>query len=66
MRKCNKYFLNHQIPDEQKLEVIEMHLDGKANRWFQGVKIKKPNLGWEQFRELLCSRFNDRNCMDVV
>ena len=66
LRKCNKYFLNYQVPDEHKIEIIEMYLEGKAGKWFQGVKIEKPRLNWEEFGELLCRRFNDRTCKDVV
>nr|XP_027097511.1 uncharacterized protein LOC113717062 [Coffea arabica] len=66
LRKCNKYFLNYQVPDEHKVDVIEMYLEGKADRWFQGVKMERPKLNWEEFGELLCCRFNDRTCKDVV
>ncbi|XP_027081018.1 uncharacterized protein [Coffea arabica] len=43
-----------------------MYLEGKAGKWFQGVKIEKPRLNWEEFGELLCRRFNDRTCKDIV
>ncbi|XP_027150544.1 uncharacterized protein LOC113750800 [Coffea eugenioides] len=43
-----------------------MYLEGRADRWFEGVKIEKPKLSWEEFEELLCRRFNDRSCRDVV
>nr|XP_027123207.1 uncharacterized protein LOC113739959 [Coffea arabica] len=66
LRKCNKYFLNYQVPHEHKIEIIEMYLDGKADKWFQGVKIEKPRLGWEEFEDMLCRRFNDRSCKDIV
>ncbi|XP_027088762.1 uncharacterized protein [Coffea arabica] len=66
LRKCNKYFLNYQVPDEHKVDVIEMYLEGKADRWFQGVKMEKIKLSWEEFGELLCRRFNDRSCKDIV
>ena len=31
IRKCNKYCLNYQIPEDQKVDVIEMYLEGKAD-----------------------------------
>ena len=34
IRKCQKYFLNYQIPDNQKVEMIEMFLEGKDDNWF--------------------------------
>ena len=58
--------MNYQILKDQKVEVIEMYLEGKADKWFQGVKIEKSKLNWEEFGELFCKRFNDQNCRDVV
>ncbi|XP_027127715.2 uncharacterized protein [Coffea arabica] len=66
LRKCNKYFLNYQVPEEHKIDVIKMYLEGKADRWFQGVRIERPRLSWEEFGELLCLRFNDRTGRDIV
>ncbi|XP_027062727.1 uncharacterized protein [Coffea arabica] len=66
LRKCNKYFLNYQVPNEHKIEITEMYLEGKADKWFQGVKIERPRLGWEEFEDLLCRRFNDQTCKDIV
>nr|XP_027108798.1 uncharacterized protein LOC113728610 [Coffea arabica] len=66
IRKCNKYCVNYQIPEEQKVEVIEMYLEGKADRWFQGVKVEKPEITWPMFEELLCRRFDNRTGKDVV
>lgn len=43
-----------------------MYLEGKADKWFQGVKIEKPGLGWTEFGDLLCKRFTDSICKDVV
>ena len=31
IRKCNKYCLDYQIPDDQKVEVIEMYLEVKVD-----------------------------------
>ena len=42
LRKCQKYFTNYQIPDNQKVEMVEMFLEGKADNWFQGVKLERP------------------------
>ena len=58
--------MNYQVPEEHKVDVIEMYLEGRADKWFQGVKIEKPKLNWEEFGNLLCCRFNDRTCRDIV
>ena len=31
-RKCNKYFLNYQIPVEQMVELIEIYLERRADK----------------------------------
>ncbi|XP_027088658.1 uncharacterized protein [Coffea arabica] len=66
IRKCNEYNLNYQIPEEQKVEVIEMYLEGRADKWFQGVKLEKPGITWRMFEELLYKIFDNRNGKDVV
>ena len=64
--KCQKYFLNYQIPARQKVDLVEMFLEGKINNWFQGVKLARPKLSWEEFGELLCERFSGKGSLDVV
>lgn len=66
LRKCQKYFLNYQIPDSQRVEMVEMFPEGKADNWFQGVKLERPNLSWTDFCELLCARFASKASRDVV
>ena len=33
IRKCNKYFLTYQVSETSKVDIVEMHLDGKADVW---------------------------------
>nr|XP_027120832.1 uncharacterized protein LOC113737890 [Coffea arabica] len=66
IRKRNKYCRNYQIPEDQKVEVIEMYLEGKADNWFQGIKLEKPDLTWKMFEEWLYRKFDNRNGRDVV
>ncbi|XP_027160631.1 uncharacterized protein LOC113761725 [Coffea eugenioides] len=66
IRKCEKYFLVHQLPEDQKLEVVEMYLVGKAEIWFQGIKRSKGRTSWEGFCQLVNRRFGDRERRDEV
>ncbi|XP_027102590.1 uncharacterized protein [Coffea arabica] len=66
LRKCHKYFLNYHIPACQKVDLVEMFLEGKADNWFQGVKLAIPGLNWEEFSELLCERFSGKGSLDIV
>ena len=66
LRKCHKYFLNYQIPACQRVDVVGMFLEGKADNWFQGVKLVNPGLNWEEFSELLYERFSGKGSLDIV
>ncbi|XP_027183811.1 uncharacterized protein LOC113782099 [Coffea eugenioides] len=66
VRKCQKYFLNYQIAENHKVDVAEMFLEGKADNWFQGVKLVKPGILWGEFSELLCERFSGGSSRDIV
>ncbi|CAI9115223.1 OLC1v1016066C1 [Oldenlandia corymbosa var. corymbosa] len=44
LRKCRKYFLLHRISEAEKVEVVELFLDAKADTWFQGIKSIHANL----------------------
>ncbi|XP_027122021.1 uncharacterized protein [Coffea arabica] len=65
-RKCQKYFLNYQVAKSQKVEVAEMFLEGRADNWFQGVKLVRQGLSWGEFCEILCERFSGSNSRDVM
>lgn len=57
LRKAQKYFLTHQIPDEMRISVAEMYLKGKANVWFHGFISSNPNADWDLFSKEVCRRF---------
>ena len=39
LRKCPKFFNVYQIPTQAWIDTIEMYLEGKAEVWFQGLKL---------------------------
>ncbi|XP_071926629.1 uncharacterized protein [Coffea arabica] len=54
VKKCNKYFMLNKIPEDHKLLVVEMFLEGKADNWFQGIKLEKPKLTLWRFKGTCC------------
>ncbi|CAB0036007.1 unnamed protein product [Trichogramma brassicae] len=44
LTKCDEYCTALQIPDEQKLSVLEKGLKGSAEKWWQCYKIYGPNI----------------------
>lgn len=43
-----------------------MYLEGKVDTWFQGLKLERTKLIWEEFSDMLCRRFGDKGFQDVV
>ncbi|KAL0329706.1 UNVERIFIED_CONTAM: hypothetical protein Sradi_4957300 [Sesamum radiatum] len=58
IRKCHHYFhVVHTIPEDQRVSLASIHLDGKAELWFQGIIEKKGLPEWNQFIQLIYERF---------
>lgn len=50
IRRCNRYFqVVNTINEEQKLPIASIHLEGKAEMWFQGYLEGRPMPTWSQF-----------------
>lgn len=37
-----RYFMVNAVPEEEKLEVIAVHLEGKTLNWFQWMVTRNP------------------------
>ncbi|CAA0811981.1 Unknown protein, partial [Striga hermonthica] len=58
--KCNSYFkLVPNIPDQQKVILASMHLEGKAALWYQNFSSQPLNLTWDQFIDVISARFEE-------
>ncbi|KAL2532080.1 Uncharacterized protein Adt_05431 [Abeliophyllum distichum] len=66
VRKANKYFQLHQVPDELKVGIAEMYLKGKADVWFHGFQSSHPNADWEILATEVCRRFAETTSEEVV
>ncbi|WOH05166.1 hypothetical protein DCAR_0624580 [Daucus carota subsp. sativus] len=64
LRKCNKFFLFHQVKDSFKCDLVEMYLDGKADTWFQSYKFVKETVSWKEFGEAIVKRFGKKGGVD--
>ena len=45
IQKCETFFHLYGILDSQKMLIAEMHLEGRANVWFQSFKQDKRTFG---------------------
>nr|CAD1837469.1 unnamed protein product [Ananas comosus var. bracteatus] len=66
VRRCEKYFEIYGIKEQQKLELVTMHLEGRADIWFQGYMAKKGAINWTLFSEEVYRRFDGKGMCDVV
>ncbi|XP_027150147.1 uncharacterized protein LOC113750359 [Coffea eugenioides] len=66
VRRCEKFFRLCRIPDSQHMDLVELHLDGKASIWYQGFKMDKGELRWDRFSQEFCSRFGNLGEDDVI
>ncbi|KAL4319829.1 hypothetical protein GQ457_18G007350 [Hibiscus cannabinus] len=66
IKRCQKYFTLFDIPEEHKMDLASMHLEGKAETWFDGYVMQKHRLSWHEFTTDLCHRFSDRTDIDVI
>lgn len=65
-RKCNKFFSIHQIEEIEKMEVVDLYLDGKADVWYQSFRLIRGRVSWPEFSEALLRRFGDRTGRDEI
>ncbi|XP_071904064.1 uncharacterized protein [Coffea arabica] len=66
IRKSQKYFHTFHIPDSQKMDMVEIFLEGKADIWYQGFKISRGVTNWENFTVELIKRFGNVKQLDPV
>lgn len=66
IKKAEKYFKLCKISDEQRLNLVSIHLVGKAEHWFHSYIAARQNVDWSTFIVDLCSRFGEELGMNVV
>ncbi|KAG8369727.1 hypothetical protein BUALT_Bualt14G0043900 [Buddleja alternifolia] len=58
--RCNRYFqVIPTIPEEHKVALASVYLDGKAEMWFQGFMEGRELPSWPQFTLAILERFDD-------
>ncbi|KAL2513039.1 Uncharacterized protein Adt_18639 [Abeliophyllum distichum] len=66
VKKDNKYFQLHQIPEELRVGIAEIYLKGKAIMWFHGFQYSHPNADWGLLAIEVCRRFAETTSEEVV
>lgn len=57
IRKCSKYFNLNPMDDKQKLDMVIIHLEGKADTWFYDYQESNLSFSWDHFVLEVCSHF---------
>ncbi|KAL0313371.1 UNVERIFIED_CONTAM: Retrovirus-related Pol polyprotein from transposon.6 [Sesamum radiatum] len=62
IRKCIRYFhIVHTIPEDQKVSLASVHLDGKAELWYQGLTESRGMLTWPRFMQAVYERIDSND-----
>lgn len=65
-QKAQKYVQLFHIPLDQWMELAEVHLEGKADIWYQSFKGGRNVINWEEFVEELSRSFGEVNQVDAI
>ena len=69
MFKCHHFFEVDQTPEELKVKLESINLEGRALHWHQNwVKFKKRNkaVPWEVYVQAMKDRFGDHQGLDPM
>ncbi|XP_026450604.1 uncharacterized protein LOC113350689 [Papaver somniferum] len=59
IQKCEYYFQMHNINEPQKTWMAAIHLDSKANKWYDNFCLTKTDITWPYFCNNVCARFEN-------
>lgn len=57
IRKCERYFIQYRVDNEQRVELAALYLNDVAEVWYQSMVLSGGIPNWIEFREELISRF---------
>ncbi|EPS61632.1 hypothetical protein M569_13164 [Genlisea aurea] len=66
LKKCEYVFDYHGVPDEVKISIAAVNLEGKALSWYLKLNRESPDLIWYDFIEQCELRFEPRQRQDAL
>jgi len=66
IRKAEKYFELVRIPNEDRVQIAVLYIQGKAEFWWRGTGCTAHQLPWHQFCAMLSDRFNETSPCDAI
>lgn len=68
--RCEQFFQMDGTPEEAKLKIVVIHLEGRALHWHQSFMGNRDpsqgDLSWEEYKEAISARFNERPFEDPL
>ncbi|KAL2252501.1 UNVERIFIED_CONTAM: hypothetical protein Sindi_0044800 [Sesamum indicum] len=64
--KMHAKFPDHPIPEDQKVSLAAIHMEGRAELWYQGHVEKRGMPSWTELALAMLERFEDLNYERVV
>jgi hypothetical protein len=66
LRKAEKYFEMIGVPNEDRVKIAVMYINGKAEYWWRGTGCNANTLPWHQFCRMVTDRFNTSSDYEVI
>jgi len=66
IKKYTRYFTLCKIIEDQKVDLVALHLRGWAEIWFSSYILRRRKLTWEEFIYDISARFKDNLGSKVV
>lgn len=64
--KYEKFFHLYQILEEEQLDLAKLHLESKADLWYQSFKGERGIVLWSKFSNKVCRRLWELKGGDVI
>lgn len=64
--RIQEYFDFHEIPEEQRLWIVALNLEGKASDWYQCMKTNKLLTTWSDFLNAVRKHFGPSQFEDAI
>ncbi|KAL0309194.1 UNVERIFIED_CONTAM: Retrovirus-related Pol polyprotein from transposon.6 [Sesamum radiatum] len=66
VRRCSRYFQLIPIPEDQKVPLASIYMQGRAELWYQGYTEKKELCSWDELVINILERFEDLDSERVM
>ncbi|KAL2232583.1 UNVERIFIED_CONTAM: putative mitochondrial protein [Sesamum indicum] len=66
VRRCSRYFQLILVPENQRVTLASIYMQGKAELWYQGYTEKKEFNSWDELVVSVLDRFEDLDSERVM